>query len=455
MKQLFTLSFCLLLINTGLKAQKQPDHVLVLMLENHSYLEIKDSTKAPYINSLLIDSFAAAFTQSFALTHPSQPNYIMLFSGSNQGVTDDNVPSVLPFKTPNLGSSLLQKGFTFVAYSEDLPSVGYTGATSGSYARKHCPWVNWQGSPTNGIPSNLNQPFNAFPKDFTKLPTLSFVIPNLLDDMHDGTVGAADNWIKNNLSTYVEWCKTNNSLFILTVDEDDKTDGNQIYSIILGQDVKGGTYAQPITHYNFLRTIEDLYGLPYAGASKDSSDIVGIWKTTLPIQLESISAKRVGNINMIEWKCAAETNGAYFEVQSSPDGRSFTTIGKISVTGNNSKYSFPDSKAQSASTYYRLKMVDKNGSAAYSNVVRVTMATNTITISPNPAKSFATINFNQSVSDGKISVTNLNGKTVFEQSFKSNLSAYELNTQSLVNGLYIVTVKTSTGSYTEKLLISK
>ena len=66
MKQLFTLSFCLMLINTGLKAQKQPDHVLVLMLENHSYLEIKDSTKAPYINSLLIDSFAAAFTQSFA-----------------------------------------------------------------------------------------------------------------------------------------------------------------------------------------------------------------------------------------------------------------------------------------------------------------------------------------------------------------------------------------------------
>ena len=68
------------LLNTVVNAQKRPDHVLVLLLENHSYLEIKDSTKAPYINSLLVDPLAAAFTQSFALTHPSQPNYIMLFS---------------------------------------------------------------------------------------------------------------------------------------------------------------------------------------------------------------------------------------------------------------------------------------------------------------------------------------------------------------------------------------
>jgi len=455
MKYCFTLLSCFLLISSITQAQKRPDHVVILLLENHSYLEIKDSTKAPYINSLLVDPFAAAFTQSFALTHPSQPNYIMLFSGSNQGIIDDKVPATLPFTAPNLGGALLQNGFTFCGYSEDLPSVGYTGATSGSYARKHCPWINWQGTATNGIPSTLNQPFTAFPKDFTKLPTLSFVIPNLLNDMHDGTVATADTWIKNNLKKYVDWCKANNSLFILTVDEDDKTAGNHIYSIILGQDIKGGTYAQPITHYNFLRTLEDLYGLPFAGASKDSSDIVGIWKTTLPIQIESINAKRLGNLNTINWKCGAETNGAYFEVQSSIDSRIFTAIGKVNVTVGNSSYSFSDNKIQAATTYYRLKMVDNSGSAVYSSVVSVKGATNTLTISPNPAKRFTTLNFKESISDANIYVTTLNGKNVLQQSLKGVINTYNLNTQSLVSGLYLLTVKTNTGNYTQKLLISK
>ena len=455
MKQIFTLLTCLLLINVSSEAQKRPDHVVILILENHSYQEIRDSIKAPFINSLLVDSFGAAFTKSFALTHPSQPNYIMFFSGSNQGITDDYVPTKLPFTAPNLGASLLQKGFTFVAYSETLPSVGYTGATSGAYARKHCPWVNWQGTSTNGIPSNLNQPFTAFPTDFTKLPTLSFVIPNLLNDMHDGTVGQADTWIKTNLNKYINWCKANNSLFILTVDEDDKTAGNQIYSVILGQDIKGGTYSQPITHYNFLRTLEDLYGLPYAGASKDSSDIVGIWKTTLPIQINSISASRVGNSNLVSWACGTETNGAYFEVQSSTDGRIFAAIGKVTITGSNSRYSFSDSKPMAATTYYRLKMIDKNGAATYSNVVNVKTIGNTFTISPNPAKSFASISFNQPIGDATITITNLNGKTLLEQSLKGTRSSYAINTQSLSNGMYVVTVKTNTETYTKKLLINK
>src|SRR5205085_9435855 len=131
--------------------------------------------------------YTALFTHSFALSHPSQPNYLQLFSGSNQGVTDDNVPANLPFITPNLGAELLNQSKTFVGYSEDLPSVGYTGATSGNYARKHNPWVNWQGTALNGIPSTDNQPYTAFPTNYNLLPTVSFVIPNQNNDMHNGT----------------------------------------------------------------------------------------------------------------------------------------------------------------------------------------------------------------------------------------------------------------------------
>jgi len=68
---------------------------------------------------------------------------------------------------------------TFTGFSEDLPSAGSTVWTSGAYARKHNPWVDFP-----NVPSASNQPFTSFPTNFTTLPTISFVIPNLNDDMH-------------------------------------------------------------------------------------------------------------------------------------------------------------------------------------------------------------------------------------------------------------------------------
>lgn len=77
----------------------RPDHVVIVIEENHSYSEIIGSPAAPYINSLAAQG--ALFTQSYAITHPSQPNYLDLFSGFNQGVTNDSCPHY--FTTDNLG----------------------------------------------------------------------------------------------------------------------------------------------------------------------------------------------------------------------------------------------------------------------------------------------------------------------------------------------------------------
>ncbi len=456
MKQFITLIAFFGLLAGKASAQIRPDHVVIEILENVSYSDVKDSSNAPYLNQLLSDTAAAVLTESFGLTHPSQPNYLMLYSGSNQGRTNDTQSPNIPFTTPNLGAELIQKGFTFTGYSEGLPSVGFTGATSGQYAAKHCPWTNWQGTGTNQTAAKFNQPLTSFPTDYTKLPTLSFVMPNLVDDMHSASIKQGDTWLKTHLSSYIDWCKTHNSVFLLTFDEDDTlSENNQIMTIIIGQDVKGGIYSQRITHYNVLRTLEDLYGLPYAGTSKDSSDIVGIWKTLLPIKLESISASKVGNDNLIEWVSGTEINGAYFEVQRSMDARNFEAIGKVNVSGNNSKYSFKDIDQEVNTTYYRLKMVDKNGSFSYSNVVNVVAVAHQFTISPNPAKDFVSVNFNKTIATGTITVRNLNGTTVTQQIFKGNTTSCKLNTQTLTNGIYVVTVVTNEGSYNEKLLISK
>jgi hypothetical protein len=247
----------------------RPNHVVIVVEENHSYNEIIGNPSAPYINSLAKQG--ANFTASFGVEHPSQPNYLDLFSGSNQGVTDDSCPHT--FSTANLGSNLLSAGFTFGGYSEDMPSVGYTGCNYMKYYRKHNPWVNF----TN-IPSSANMPFTSFPSNFNNLPTISFVIPNQDNDMHDGSISQADTWLKQHLDSYVQWAKTNNSLLIVTWDEDDHTQNNQIPTIFVGPMVKPGNYNEQINHFNVLRTLEDMYGLPYVGKSSTATPITDIWQ---------------------------------------------------------------------------------------------------------------------------------------------------------------------------------
>lgn len=250
-----------------------PDHVVIVMEENHSFSEIIGSSSAPFINSLTQQG--ALFTQSFAVEHPSEPNYLDLFSGSNQGVTDDSCPHT--FSTENLASELAAAGRTFTGFSEGLPSAGSTVCTSGEYARKHVPWVNF-----NNVPSSANQPFTSFPMDFTTLPTVSFVIPDLLDDMHDGTIAQGDAWLQQNMDAYIQFAQTHNSLLIITWDEDDSSMNNQVPTIFLGPMVKQGQFAEKINHFNVLRTLEDLYGLTHAGAAASATPITDVWQSAAP-----------------------------------------------------------------------------------------------------------------------------------------------------------------------------
>jgi hypothetical protein len=248
----------------------RPDHVVVVMEENHGYSEIIGSSSAPYINSLA--SQGALFTASYAVEHPSQPNYLDFFSGGNQGVTDDSCPHT--FSSQNLGSELIAAGLTFAGYSEDLPANGSTACSSGAYARKHNPWSNF----TN-VPAADNLTFTAFPSDYATLPALSFVIPNQLHDMHDGTIQQGDTWLQLQVGPYIQWTAAHNSLLILTWDEDDFTTSNRVATIFLGPMVRPGHYTETINHYNVLRTMEDMYDLPYAGASGTASTIADVWIT--------------------------------------------------------------------------------------------------------------------------------------------------------------------------------
>ena len=252
-------------------AVPRPDHVVIVIEENHSYSEIIGSPAAPYINSLAQQG--ALITNSLAVMHPSEPNYLDLFSGSNQGVTDDSVPH--SFSAPNLASELLSAGFSFGGYSESLPYPGFTGGSfANAYFAKHNPWVAF----TN-VPAADNMPFTSyFPSNYAQLPTVSIVVPNIYDDMHSGPIQQGDAWLRVNLDGYVQWARSNNSLLIVTWDEDDSSAGNHIPTLFVGPMVTPGPYGLTINHIDLLRTLEDMYGLPYAGATPNATPVTYIWQ---------------------------------------------------------------------------------------------------------------------------------------------------------------------------------
>jgi phospholipase C len=259
------------------------DHVVIVVMENKNYNQIIGRPdEAPYINSLA--SGGALFSNSFAASHPSQPNYLALFSGSTQGVTNDNCPK--NFKNvPNLGTELIRAGLSFAGYSETMPSAGYTGCSHGlslfGYTRSHNPWVDF-----SNVPAASSLTFASFPKDYARLPTVSIVVPNECHDMHSCPRDNGDRWLKANLGRYASWARSHNSLLIVTWDEDGTIfeipllgggDGNKVPTIFYGAHVRTGTYGEHTSHYGILRTIEHMYGLPHAG-SASAAPITDVWQ---------------------------------------------------------------------------------------------------------------------------------------------------------------------------------
>ena len=127
----------------------KPAHVLVVVFENHAVDSVLGSPDAPYLTALAASG--TTLTDAHGVRHPSQPNYLALFSGSTQGVVGDACPQ--SFSTPNLAAQLLAAGATFAGYSEGLPAAGATVCSAGRYARKHNPWADFPALPPRAEPA--------------------------------------------------------------------------------------------------------------------------------------------------------------------------------------------------------------------------------------------------------------------------------------------------------------
>ena len=275
-------------------------HIMVVMMENESQNELIGSPDAPNTNALA-DQYGEA-TQSYAIAHPSLPNYLELLSGSDSGVTDDGAPSSegIPASTTTLANQLEKAGISWKAYMESMPSAGYTGGDTtccgGQYYQHHNPFVYYPSVtslpdftsrmvPSTSIMGDLDSPA---PPDFV------WVTPNGADDMHDGPTNAngdvnpsvGDAWLGSFVSQVQStgWYAQGGRI-VVEWDEGADSDtsgvghaggggGGHIVTIVVSAALKAKPQqdATPVNTAGVLRSIEGAYGLPHLADAADPSN---------------------------------------------------------------------------------------------------------------------------------------------------------------------------------------
>ena len=255
------------------------DRVVVVVFENKELPEVIGSGEAPTFD--LLAKRYALLTDYRGVAHPSLPNYLALVSGSTQGETSDCTSCGV--KARNLADLLEESGRTWKTYAEGLPAPGFTGSSAGRYAKKHDPLVYFDDVAAR--PTRLRRivPLSAFARDLRThaLPDFSLVVPDLCHDMHDCPVATGDAWLHAFLPRLLRSSELARGVVYVVFDEGTggAGGGGRVPALVLGPLVRPGARARlPLDHYSLLRTVEDGWGLPRLGRSRNATPITGIWR---------------------------------------------------------------------------------------------------------------------------------------------------------------------------------
>jgi phosphatidylinositol-3-phosphatase len=248
-------------------------HVFMIVFENKQAKQVFGSRDAPTFNDL--GRRYATLTDYTAVTHPSLPNYLALVSGSTHGIHSDCTSCLVGGS--NLADSIDRAGRTWKAYAEGLPRPGYTGASSGLYAKKHMPFLYFRDIVGSGARRRHVVPLTQLTADLRRNepPDFGLVVPNLCNSMHDCPVASGDRWLGRVVPPLLQLPQT----VVFVVFDEGSFFSNHVAALALGTAVRpGATSSRPTGHYGLLRTIETAWGLPLLGGSKAARPITGIWR---------------------------------------------------------------------------------------------------------------------------------------------------------------------------------
>jgi len=237
------------------------DHVVVIVLENHSFETVIGSPQAPYLNSFANHwSLATGYS---GVSHPSLPNYLAMIGGTTFGITNDCTDCFV--NAPSLPDRLEAAGKTWKGYMEGMPSPCYLGS-SGLYAQKHNPFVYFDPIRTDPARCARIVPYGQLAADFatpSTAPSFAFVTPNMCNDGHDCQLSTTDTWLTREVPALMlsPAFAGSRSLLVITFDEGEGG-SDRVATILAGSGVKTGFQsAATYNHYSLLRTIESLWGL--------------------------------------------------------------------------------------------------------------------------------------------------------------------------------------------------
>jgi phosphatidylinositol-3-phosphatase len=251
-------------------------HVFIVVEENHSYSQVIGNRSMPYLN-YLASKYGLA-TKYYANTHPSIGNYFMLTTGQ---IITNNDGFCSTLKQDNVVRHLLTAGKTWKSYAEGLPSVGYLGCSNSTtyYVKRHNPLAYFS-DVANSSSERLNLvPFTHFATDLKNntLPNYSFIVPNLLDDGHDGSLGTADAWLKKNIAPlFTNAAFLNGGILVIVFDESVDSDttegGGHVAAVVIGPKVKPGYKSTTnYQHQNTLKSLMEALGVTSFPASAASA----------------------------------------------------------------------------------------------------------------------------------------------------------------------------------------
>jgi len=241
--------------------------VVLVLEENHGFSSVIGNSAMPYLNGLA-QQYGLA-TQYYAVVHPSIGNYFMLTTGQElRNLTNNDDGFTGTVSDDNLVRHLIAAGKTWKSYAEDLPYAGYTGSDSGAYSEHHNPFSYFSDVRCNCPQQQNLVAFSQFQADLGtgKLPDFSFVIPNMNDDAHNGSLATADGWLQQNIGPLLSSSQfQSGGLLIVVFDEAEESDGTygggRVAMVMVGPNVKNVQSSTFYQHENLLKAIANYLGI--------------------------------------------------------------------------------------------------------------------------------------------------------------------------------------------------
>jgi phosphatidylinositol-3-phosphatase len=294
-------SVLLFAVFTGfLHAQTVPrsSHVWIITEENHSYENIVGNTSMPYYNQL-IQKYGLA-TQFYSNQHSSLPALMWFVAGAPVELNNDTISC--QHTHDNVVRELLNRGYSWKTYQENMPYAGFQGlygGTNNSYYRRHNPLIDFSDVCPGTGQDKKSVPYSQLATDiaYNKTPSFAYITPDSDEDAHNGSLSSADQWLQAHLPAILalpEFAPGGDGLLFIVWDEgtlstdnrcsasDSTGCGGRTANLVIGPQIKSG-YKSTITYHNenVLKTICAAMGLsPCPGAAANAAPMADFFKTS-------------------------------------------------------------------------------------------------------------------------------------------------------------------------------